>query len=130
MHMTTQQTNDKILKLTRALSGLRIPLIVNEYQLHEHIAAALCDGGFVIQHEAKLAPRCRIDFLADGIGIEVKRGKPQKSALIKQCGRYLENEQLEALILVLDASVSLPGEMHGKPLITFGLNKLWGVALP
>lgn len=125
-----QTTSEKIDRLTRALSALRIPLIVNEYQLHEHIAAALRDGGFVIQHEAKLAPRCRIDFLADGIGIEVKRGKPQKSALIKQCGRYLENEQLEALILVLDASVSLPRELHGKPLITFGLNKLWGVALP
>ena len=125
-----QTTSEKIDRLTRALSGLRIPLIVNEYQLHEHIAAALRDGGFVIQHEAKLAPRSRIDFLADGIGIEVKRGKPQKSALIKQCGRYLENEQLEALILVLDASVSLPRELHGKPLITFGLNKLWGVALP
>ena len=125
-----QTASEKIGRITRALSGLRIPLIVNEYQLHEHIAAALRDGGFVIQHEAKLAPRCRIDFLADGIGIEVKRGKPQKSALIKQCGRYLENEQLEALILVLDASVSLPRELHGKPLITFGLNKLWGVALP
>ena len=130
MHMTTQQTNDKILKLTRALSGLRIPLIVNEYQLHEHIAAALRDGGFVIQHEANLAPRCRIDFLVDGIGIEVKRGKPQKAALLRQCSRYLESDHLEALILVLDTSVSLPRELHGKPLITFGLNRLWGIALP
>ena len=36
----------------------------------------------------------------------------------------------EALILVLDASVMLPDEIGGKKLITFGLNKLWGVALP
>lgn len=125
-----QSTSEKLCRITRTLSSLRIPLIVNEYQLHEHIAAALSDGGFVIQHEAKLNPRCRIDFLVDGIGIEVKRGKPQKSALLKQCSRYLEGGQLEALILVLDTSVSLPGELHGKPLITFGLNKLWGVALP
>ena len=66
----------------------------------------------------------------DGIGIEIKRGKPQKAALLRQCSRYLENDQLEALILVLDASASLPRELHGKPLITFGLNKLWGIALP
>lgn len=125
-----QTVSDKILRLTRTLSGLRIPLIVNEYQLHEHIAAALRDGGFVIQHEANLAPRCRIDFLVDGIGIEVKRGKPQKAALIRQCTRYLTSGQLEALILVLDTSVSLPRELNGKPLVTFGLNKLWGVALP
>lgn len=125
-----QTTNEKISRLTRTLSGLRIPLIVNEYQLHEHIAAALSDGGFVIQHEAVLGPRCRIDFLVDGVGIEVKRGKPQKSALMKQCARYLASEKLEALILVLDTSVMLPGEINGKKLITFGLNKLWGIALP
>ena len=125
-----QTVSDKILRLTRTLSSLRIPLIVNEYQLHEHIAAALSDGGFVIQHEAYLAPRCRIDFLIDGIGIEVKRGKPQKAALIKQCTRYLASDKIDALILVLDTSVSLPREIGGKPLITFGLNKLWGIALP
>jgi len=125
-----QTVSDQINQLTRALSGLRIPLIVNEYQLHEHIAAALRDGGFVIQHEATLAPRCRIDFLIDGVGIEVKRGKPQKAALLRQCARYLASEQLDALILVLDTSVSLPRELGGKPLITFGLNKLWGIALP
>ena len=125
-----QTVSDRILQLTRTLSGLRIPLIVNEYQLHEHIAAALRDGGFVIQHEAVLGPRCRIDFLIDGVGIEVKRGKPQKAALLRQCARYLASEQLDALILVLDTSVSLPRELGGKPLITFGLNKLWGIALP
>ena len=125
-----QTVSDQINQLTRALSGLRIPLIVNEYQLHEHIAAALSDGGFVIQHEAVLAPRCRIDFLAGRIGIEVKRGKPQKAALVRQCSRYLASEKLDALILVLDTSVSLPREINGKPLITFGLNKLWGIALP
>ena len=125
-----QTVSDRILRLTRTLSELRIPLIVNEYQLHEHIAAALRDGGFVIQHEATLAPRCRIDFLIVGVGIEVKRGKPQKAALLRQCARYLASEQLDALILVLDTSVSLPRELGGKPLITFGLNKLWGIALP
>ena len=125
-----QTVSEKISRMTRALSALRIPLIVNEYQLHEHIAAALSDGGFVIQHEAVLGPRCRIDFLVDRIGVEVKRGKPQKAALLRQCSRYLASDQIDALILVLDTSVSLPREMNGKPLITFGLNKLWGIALP
>ena len=125
-----QTTSDTISRITRTLSGLRIPLIINEYQLHEHIAAALSDGGFVIQHEAVLGPRCRIDFLVDGVGIEVKRGKPQKAALMKQCARYLASDKIEALILVLDTSVMLPGEIGSKKLITFGLNKLWGIALP
>lgn len=124
------ETSEKLYRLTRTLSTLRIPLTGSEYQLHDCIAAALCSGGFVIRHEEKLGPRCRIDFWVDGIGIEVKRGKPQKAALIRQCSRYLTSDRLEALILVLDTSVSLPRELEGKPLITFGLNKLWGIALP
>ena len=125
-----QTVHEKLNRLTRALSVLRIPLTDSKYQLHELIAAALSSGGFVVQHEAVLGPRCRIDFLADGIGVEVKRGKPQKAALLKQCARYMSSPKVEALILVLDTSVSLPGELHGKPLIVFGLNRLWGVALP
>ena len=125
-----QNVNEKLRPLTHALSALRIPLAVSEYQLHEWIAAALRDGGFVVQHEAVLGPRCRIDFLIDRIGIEVKRGKPQKAQLIRQCTRYLASDKIDALILVLDMSVSLPRELCGKPLITFGLNRLWGVALP
>ena len=114
----------------RALQTIRCGAVCTEEELHALASKAFEDAKIPVIHEARLGPRCRIDFLADGIGIEVKRGKPQKAALLKQCGRYLENEQLEALILVLDASVSLPRELHGKPLITFGLNKLWGVALP
>lgn len=125
-----QNIQETLRRLTGTLSQLRIPLSQSEYQLHEWIAAALSDGGFVIQHEAVLGPRCRIDFLVEGVGIEVKRGKPQKGPLLRQCARYMQSEQVEALILVLDTSVSLPRELSGKPLITFGLNRLWGVALP
>lgn len=125
-----QAVRQKINRLTQTLSALRIPFLDSEYQLHECIAAALSSGGFVMQHEAILGPRRRIDFLVEGIGIEVKRGKPQKAALLKQCARYMEAEQVEALILVLDTSISMPDMLNGKPLVTFGLNKLWGIALP
>lgn len=125
-----QTTKEKLNRLTHALSALRIPFTDSEYQLHDCIAAALTGGGFVVQHEAVLGPRRRIDFLVEGVGIEVKRGKPQKAALMKQCSRYLESDEVEALILVLDTSISMPNELNGKPLVTFGLNRLWGVALP
>ncbi len=125
-----RNVTEKLKQLTSALSTLRIPLTESEYQLHEWIAAALEGGGFAVQHEAVVAPRCRVDFLVDGVGIEVKRGKPQRAPLIRQCSRYLASAEVEALILVLDASVTLPSTLVGKPLVTFGLNRLWGVALP
>ncbi|MBO4885000.1 MAG: hypothetical protein IKS52_06745 [Clostridia bacterium] len=116
--------------LRHALETLRIPLAESEYQLHELIAAALHDGGFVVRHEAPLAPRCRVDFLVDGVGIEVKRGKPDRLRLLEQCRRYLSQDALEALVIVVDTRVSLPDTICGKPVVVIGLNRLWGIALP
>ena len=126
----TRELSDKLLALRRALETLRIPLTHSEYQLHELIAAALHDGGFVVRHEARRAPRCRVDFLVDGVGIEVKRGKPDRRRLADQCRRYLAQDALEALILVVDTRVDLPGELGGKPVLVVALNRLWGIALP
>ncbi len=128
--MKNISTCQKLENIKKSLSTLRIPFAQSEYQLHDLIAAALRDGGFVVQHEICIAPRCRIDFLIDGIGIEVKRGKPRRAALIRQCTRYLQSQSIEALILVLDTSVSLPDRIAGKPVVVFGLNRLWGIALP
>ena len=114
----------------QALSALRISAVGSEYELHEQIAAALKSGGFVVLHEEAIAKRCRIDFLVGGIGIEVKRGKVQRAKLLEQCARYLESERVEALIVVLDTSVNLPAVIAGKPVRVFGLNRLWGIALP
>ena len=126
----TREQNDKLIALRRALETLRVPLTHSEYELHELIAAALLDGGFVVRHEARLAPRCRVDFLVDGVGVEVKRGKPDKRRLAEQCRRYLSQDALEALILVVDTHVDLPGELCGKPVAVVALNRLWGIALP
>ena len=115
--------------LCAALSHLRIMPQQSEYQLHQQIAAALRDGGFVVQHEVSIAPRCRIDFLIGSVGIEVKRGKPARSTLISQCSRYLESEMLTGLIVVLDKSISLPDKINNKPVAVFSLNRLWGIAL-
>ena len=120
----------KLDRIERALLALRIPITDSEYRLHEMIAAALQDGGFVVRHEAPIAPRCRVDFLIDGVGVEVKRGKPDKRRLRAQCERYLAQPAVEALIVVLDGAVTLPGTIGGKPVRVMGLNKLWGIALP
>ena len=122
--------SEKLNRLMRTLSVLRISAVGSEYELHEQIAAALQGGGFVVMHEENIAPRCRIDFLVDGVGIEVKRGKIQRTKLMEQCRRYLSSERVEALIVVLDTSVNLPAMMDGKAVHVFGLNRLWGIALP
>jgi len=101
-----------------------------EYDLHADISAALrCDGIEHI-HEYKLAPRCRIDFLAGRIGIEIKKGRPSPSALRDQLTRYLRSDELDAIVVVMQQAVSLPPVIGGKPVELVSLNRLWGVALP
>ena len=71
-----------------AVSSLRLSPAVEEYALHDAIAGVLARHGVAYLHEARLAPRCRIDFLCDGVGIEVKRGRPVRSTLLAQLSRY------------------------------------------
>ncbi len=94
------------------------------------IAAALTEAGIAAKHEAVIAPRCRIDFLAGSVGIEVKRGRLTTARLSAQAARYLASPLLSALILVTTDFAPLPDRISGKPVMVFGLNRLWGVALP
>jgi hypothetical protein len=120
----------EIEQICAALSALRIPVAPEERQLHEMIAAALNEAGIAAKHEAMIAPRCRIDFLAGDIGIEVKRGRLDAKRLASQAARYLSSPLVSKLILVTTDRAPLPETIHGKPVVVFGLNRLWGVALP
>lgn len=112
----------------QALSALRAPRPQDEYDLHGLIAEALQTAGISFQHEAPLAPRCRIDFLCEGIGIEIKRGRPIKSRVEAQLRRYAETGKVTALILVSEKSVGLPSLISGITVYELSLQKLWGVA--
>lgn len=113
-----------------ALHALRVSPGVSEMEIHAHIAQGLQSAGISCVHEARLASRCRIDFLAGDIGIEVKCGKPSRCALIAQLGRYAACPQIQALIVVVERSANLPQKVGGKPCHFVSLNRLWGIALP
>jgi len=113
-----------------ALSALRILPGTSELDMHAHIAAVLEAADIACVHEAKLGSRCRIDFLADGIGIEVKCGKPSRRVLLRQLGRYASCQEIRALILVVERSANLPAHVGGKPCYCLSMNRLWGIALP
>ncbi len=112
-----------------ALRSLRVPLIQAEYDLHSMVRAALESAGLPCRHEAALAPRCRIDFLCGGVGVEVKRGRPQRTEIRRQLARYAVSDQVEALVLVTECAVDLPDTLAGKPVRVVCLRKLWGIAL-
>ena len=120
--MTAQQ-------VLTALSAIRSPRPQDEYDLHGLVAEALQRADIEFRHEASLAPRCRIDFLCDSVGVEIKRGRPDRQAVEKQLRRYADTGRLTALILVSEKSLpALPGFLSGIPVYSVSLQKLWGVS--
>lgn len=113
-----------------ALSAVRMPAQPEEYDIHAAVARALSDAGLEYEHEYRLGPRRRIDFRVGRIGIEVKKGRPATSQLVKQLRRYLESDDLDAVIVVAQRVTALPRTIGGKPVCLVSLNRLWGVALP
>lgn len=120
----------KMEPILKALSKLRINPVIEEYELQNKIAVALATDGISFTREYRLGPRSRVDFLTgDGIAIEVKKGKPKKAQVIQQLGRYTAFNEVEGIILVIERNMDVPREINGKTCISFGLNKLWGIAL-
>ena len=60
----------------------------------------------------------------------MKKGRPNARELERQLRRYLESEELKALVVVMQRAVYVPECIAGKPVYLISLNRLWGVALP
>ena len=116
-------------KIIDAIRTLRAPIQQGEYDLHNLVMDALTAHGIPFAHEVKLAPRCRIDLLCGGVGIEIKRGAVDKKRILAQLERYAGCDQVEGLILVTEKTVPVPHAIHGKPVRLICLNRLWGIAL-
>ena len=112
-----------------ALCTLRAPLQQGEYDLHRLVMDALDAAGIPWEHEVKLAPRCRIDLMCGGVGIEIKRGKIEKARILEQLRKYAACGQVQGLILVTEKTVPVPHTISGKPVRLVCLNRLWGIAL-
>ena len=122
--------SDSLDRVLGALQALRVGLSTSEHELHRQIGASLQQAGIPYEHEKPLSARCRIDFLADGVGIEVKRSRPNKTRLMGQIGRYLSSDLLSAIVIVCEQGLELPPTVLRKPCRVVSLRRLWGVAHP
>ena len=113
-----------------ALHTVRCGAACSEEELHAQIAQALLQAGLDARHEAKLAPRCRIDFLVGTVGVEVKKSRPAPGALRAQLARYAACEAVGELIVVAPRAVDMPRAIGGKRVTAVGLERLWGITLP
>ena len=117
-------------RVLEALGRIRCGPACAEEQLHEQVICALTQAGLDAQHEVRLAPRCRIDVLCGQIGIEIKKNRPQRAALMRQLARYAACPQVRELVVVAPHGVDLPAQLGGKRVTMMGLERLWGICLP
>ena len=117
-------------RIVRAIETIRCGAACTEEELHEQIACALYACGLEAQHEVRLAPRCRIDFMCGGIGVEIKKSRPERSKLIAQLTRYAACDQVEALVVAAPRGINMPREIAGKRIVMVALERLWGISLP
>jgi len=117
-------------RIINVLASVRVPAQPEEYDIHAAVAEALAGAGLAYAHEYRLGPRCRIDFAVGRVGIEVKKGRPATTQLVRQLRRYLESDVLDGIIVVSQRATALPDTICGKPVRQVSLNRLWGVALP
>ncbi len=113
------------------LKTLRINPINEEYDLQAEIEKLFIDSEIRYEREYMLGPHNRVDFMTfkDCIAVEVKKGKPNKAGVIKQLLRYAEFDLVNGIILVVEKNMDVPKTLNGKPCVSLGLNKLWGIAL-
>jgi hypothetical protein len=120
---------EQLERIVAAVSTLRAPLQQGEYDLHRLVMDALDAAALPWAHEVKLGPRCRIDLMCGGVGIEIKRGAVDKARVLQQLRKYAACEQVNALILVTEKTIPVPHTISGKPVRLICLNRLWGIAL-
>lgn len=117
-------------RIIAALRHVRAPAMPGEYDIHAMVGAALETADIPCQHEYKLMPRCRVDFLCGSVGIEVKKGRPDRRALIAQLNRYLTSDDISEIIVVMQRAINLPDTINGKRVHVVSINMNWGIALP
>lgn len=117
-------------RIIDALGTIRCGASCTEGALHAQVAQALEAAGIDAQHEARLAPRCRIDFMAENVGLEIKKSRPERAKLMAQLARYAACEQVGQLVVVAPRGVNLPKRIGGKKVTMVALERLWGVSLP
>jgi hypothetical protein len=113
-------------KIASILRNLRVHVVKEEVHIHNDIKVLFDNNNIKYSYEHKLGRGNRIDFLVEnGVGVEVKKGKPNRTQVIKQLNRYLEFEDVKEIILVIERSMDIPEEIKGKKCKVIALNKLW-----
>jgi len=84
----------------------------DEKYLQSEISEVFRMEGIIFEKEVMLSTGI-IDFVVDGIGIEIKI-KQQPMSIYRQLERYLEDDRVKEILLASVKTVTLPETINGK----------------
>ena len=110
-------------QLIHFFNSKRWPL-ADEKRLQAEVEAHLQLAGFDFEREVNLGAGDIIDFMATGVGIELKI-KGSKREIYRQCERYCMHDRLESLLVVSNVAIGLPHKINFKPVHLVLLGRGW-----
>lgn len=112
-----------LLKIQTSMRGRRFSL-GDEKRLQIEIAEAFTIHNINFQREVHLDKGSIVDFMIDGLAIEIKiRTKVGAMQIYRQLERYCAFPEVEALMLMTSKAMSLPDAINGKPVYVLSLSR-------
>jgi len=105
------------------LTTHQLPLS-DEKQLQAAISDVLEAASLDFEREVHLGPRDIVDFMVEGVAIEVKI-KGGRRDIYRQLERYCGYDAVTAIVLATNVPMGLPSLICGKPTSIAALGRGW-----
>jgi len=113
----------RIEEIAVVMQQLRLP-VHDEKSAQQQLADHFDAKGISYQREVRLSPRDIVDFVVDGIAIELKV-KGSRSAALRQVERYAKHSEVTGVVLLTNRSCLIPSVINGKPACAVSMAGAW-----
>lgn len=79
----------------------------------------------LVEREVRLSATDRVDFMVDGVAIEVKVRASAARGLVSQIGRYARHERVTSIVVATAKAATVPTIVGGKPVFLVNLSRGW-----
>jgi len=113
-----------IAKLIALIRSCRLDLS-NEKQAQADVEQILIKAEIPYEREVRLTDTEIIDFLIEGVGVELKLHGARKKEVYRQLCRYARHPRVDSLLLASNLSMALPPSIEGKNAYFVKLGEAW-----
>lgn len=120
---TPAPLSETVKKLLSVAQRARV-CVTDEKRAQAELAVVFADAGIIAEREVVLSPRDIVDFMVDGVAIELKI-KGSRKAIYRQLERYAEHDRVHEILLLTSRCMSLPDTINGRPAAVGSLSLAW-----